>query len=149
MTTLSSIFVVVDTTFDTPIVIGANPETDRVVFVNGQGIQGNPAYESVAVFIQGTPQSNEVLARYDVTNALTLSASLSRSSSGVASTGVSVFKIYNGASQVGTLTFGASSTTGAFAISTPAFIAGNVLIVYAPLVPDATLGDVSLTLVGT
>ena len=68
----------------------------------------------------------------------------------VAATGSSVFVIVKNGTQVGTITFAASSVTATISIaSNVLFAIGDVITIVAPATADATLSDVDFTLVAT
>lgn len=67
-----------------------------------------------------------------------------------AATAETIFIIRRNTTQIGTITFAAAGTTGSFSFSADVtFVQNQVLKVYAPASADATLGGISITLVGT
>lgn len=73
---------------------------------------------------------------------------------GTAATASTVFNVYKNGTLVGTITFAAAATTGTFSTdvgsgsTSVTFNIGDVLMVQAPASPDATLADISITLLG-
>ena len=66
-----------------------------------------------------------------------------------AATAETILTIYRNATQIGTITFAASGTQGSFSFSADVtFVQSQVLKIYAPASADATLGGISITLVG-
>ena len=65
----------------------------------------------------------------------------------VAATSSAVLSLKKNGAQFGTLTF--VGTTGTFSAPATSFAPGDLLEIVAPLVPDATLAQLSITLIGT
>lgn len=129
------------------LVVGS--EVTTVVFLSSRGAVGSSAAESAAVFIQGQPFADETLLRYNFTNDVQLSASASVATAGIPATASSLFKLYNGVSQIGTITFGINSDTGVIILTNPYFASHEVLTIVGPTNPDATLSDIAFTLVSS
>lgn len=110
------------------------------------------AFYDVGGFCTGKPEASSYLVRLVSPRAFTLPANLTGSvcKSGVASTGSSVLMIKKNGTSIGTITFAASSTTGTFSFASPvSFTSGDFLDIVAPGSQDATLADISVTLVGS
>ena len=104
-----------------------------------------------ACFANDTLQASGVLGRWTVGRSVGVPADFvgSKASSGVAATAEAVLNVKHNGSLVGTITFAAAGTVGVF--SGPGFTTapGDILVVEGPASPDATLAQISLTLVGT
>jgi hypothetical protein len=71
-------------------------------------------------------------------------------SAGTAATGSTTFDLQKGTTSFGTVVFSAAGTTGTFTSASGAtFAAGDVLRIVAPATADATLADISISLMGT
>jgi hypothetical protein len=108
------------------------------------------SYYDIGLFYSGAPQSSAVLMRFVTPRAFTLPTNLPGSSaqSGINATTTTVFNIRKNGSTVGTMTFIVNNASASFTLSTSvSFIAGDMLEVIAPVVADATLADISMTLV--
>lgn len=118
-----------------------------------QGATG-PLGESVvlAVSAEGTLRDGELLVRHIFVSTIEFANDFdgSYASSDTASAGTAVLSITKNGVEVGTLTFTAS-TEGIFATSGGAvtFIEGDVLKIIAPATADASLANVSISLLGT
>lgn len=110
-----------------------------------------PTYD-IALFYAGAPPTTGVVLRFKTPRVFTLPVGLTNSTAicGVNSTATTVFSIRKNGIQIGTLTFIVNNPTGSFAFAVEiAFAAGDVIEIIAPVVPDATLADISITLVPT
>lgn len=119
--------------------------TDWVEFAGGTGSV------EFSFFAGGIFDATELLFRHVVTQDFTLPSGLtgSRGSSALAATASAALSIKKNGSEVGTATWSAAGTTATMAMASPtSFSAGDVLSVTGPVTPDATLGDVSVSLVG-
>lgn len=97
----------------------------------------------------GQLQDAETLAVYQVVDAITLPTGLTGSScyAGSVSTGAAAVDIQKNGASIGTVDFTAGNNTAAFTFSSEvSFVAGDRLSLIAPPTADATLGDISLTL---
>jgi hypothetical protein len=106
---------------------------------------------ALSFFAGGTLLANEVLYRYQATEGFTIPAGMTGSlgSSGTAATATPALSIKKNGASVGTATWSAAGTTATLAMASPtAMVAGDILTVVAPASPDATLADVSLTMLG-
>lgn len=104
-----------------------------------------------SVFAPDEPAASAVLLRHHVTRAFSLPAGLtgSRGSSGVAATGSAAVSVKKNGVEVGTATWSAAGATATLAMaSLTSFAVDDILTLVAPAVADATLADVSLSLVG-
>jgi hypothetical protein len=70
---------------------------------------------------------------------------------GITGTGSTTFTIADNGSTIGTVVFGASSSTGVVSItgSPRTLSAGHILTIIGPVTPDATLANIGITLGGT
>ncbi len=104
------------------------------------------------MFFPGTPTGNQVMGRLIVPRAATLPAGLSGSygSSITAATGATTLTLAKNGSSIGTVNFAAGASTATLTFSSAvSFAAGNVLTLTNQSTPDATLANVSVSLVGT
>lgn len=110
-----------------------------------------PLFIDREVFIPGKPTNGQLVLRLEIGRACTFPVNLSTSqaSARVASTGNVSFDIKNNGSSIGSVVFNVSASgTFTFASAT-SFAAGDLLELVAPATADATLEDISITLVAT
>lgn len=103
------------------------------------------------VFVPGKPADGQLVLRLEIGRACTfpINLSTSQASARVASTGNKSFDIKKNGNSIGSVVFNASASgTFVFANATP-FAAGDLLELVAPATADATLEDISITLVAT
>jgi hypothetical protein len=106
----------------------------------------------MAAFAGGLLQANEIIFRFEFTHAVTVPIGLaaSQGSSGTAATASTVLTLRKNGTSFGTATWAAAGTEPTLAAaSATSFAIGDVFSITAPATPDATLADVSLTVVGT
>ncbi len=105
----------------------------------------------VGIFVQGLPSNSELVLRLEVPRAFTIPSggTGSQASARVASTGNVAFDLLKNGVSFGTVTFNVSATGSFTVASATSFAAGDVLTITAPATADATLEDISITLVGT
>lgn len=108
----------------------------------------------VAFYCAGRPVSSELLFRHTFRGSVTVSFPIgltdSEVNAEVAATASTVFNIYKNASLIGTITFAAAGTVATFSFTgVVTFADGDVLKVYAPATPDATLADISFCFAGS
>lgn len=99
----------------------------------------------------GTTTAAEVVVRIRAARAFRLVSGQpnAQAKAGTAATASTVFTIAKNGSAVGTITFGAASTTGTFSFASNVdLVVGDLLTVTGPASPDATLADIDFTLVG-
>jgi Protein of unknown function (DUF2793) len=118
-------------------------------FQSGGGGAGGDTIE-LSLFTGGLPTASETLSRHEFTTATSFPDSLfgSHGSSGIAATASTVLSIQKNGIQFGTATWSAAGTEPAFVATATAFAASDILSVVAPVTPDATLADISLTFIG-
>lgn len=122
---------------------------DWIEFAAGGGGGANAI--ELSFFAGGTLAANEVLFRHEAARAFTIPAGMtgSRGSSGAAATGTPALSIKKNGVEVGTATWAAAGTVATLAMaSATAFAIGDIYSVTAPATPDATLADVSMTILG-
>jgi hypothetical protein len=124
--------------------------------VNAQGqltsvSNGNLPYD-IAIQVDGEPTASAVVLRFVAVRSFNLPSNFTgtRCSSAIAATAQTDLVVaVNGVSK-GTLRFAASGTTCSIVSGTAtALVAGDVLTITAPASPDATLGDFTITLLGS
>lgn len=97
----------------------------------------------------GQMLNDEVLAIYQVVDAMTLPASLTGSSgyADIVSTGAVAIDIQKNGASIGSMDFAIATNAATFTFASPvSFAVGDRVSLVAPAAADATLGDVSLTL---
>ncbi|RUW41532.1 hypothetical protein EOA37_09735 [Mesorhizobium sp. M2A.F.Ca.ET.015.02.1.1] len=103
-------------------------------------------------FFASTFLANELLAQHIASRAFSLPSALSGShgGAGVAATASTVLTIKKNGSSAGTATWAISGTVPTLAMASPtSFAIGDVMTIVAPGTPDATLANVSLSLLGS
>jgi hypothetical protein len=118
--------------------------------VGGGG--GGSTNADYAFYFPGAYSAGAIMARIEVGRDFTLPIGLtgSQASAGTAATGSTVLDIYKNGSPIATVTFSAAGTTGSFSMAgAVGFVAGDLLEILNEDPADATLADVSVTLVGT
>lgn len=116
-----------------------------------QGVPGAGDLYDFCLYVQDRPRESEVIGRHIFTSEITFAEAmpLSKASSAVAATGSTVFSIRKNTSEFSTVTFGAGQDEGVFSTSAETvFAAGDLLEIVAPASRDATLADLSITLLG-
>lgn len=106
----------------------------------------------VTMFSPGLMTASQVLARIVIPRAVTFPSGLTGSyaNASAAATASTVLSIQQNGTQVGTITFAAGGNTGTFSFASAiTSSAGDVWQIVGPSGPDATLGNVSITLVGS
>lgn len=127
-------------------------DTINFVYVTtGSGSGGSQPYD-VAFMLNGAPTATQCLCRVDFTRTVVFAAGLSPSH-GIARTAATAqtdLDIQKNGSSVGTVRWAAAGTVASFIMaSQTTFSAGDILEVFAPGSPDATLADVGVVLSGT
>lgn len=104
----------------------------------------------IAVYRSGSPDSSEVLLRYNFIRGVSWSLNMSgsRATGSAASTGTPAIAIAKNGTAFGSCTFSASAS-GTFTGSAQTFVAGDVLTVTTPAAIDSTLAGISITFAGT
>ena len=103
-------------------------------------------------FSQGKPDASSSLFRLVAPRAFSLPQNLTGSiaKSGTAATGSTIFTLKKNGTQIGTMTFAASGSTATFSFASAVSVAiGDIIDMVAPATQDATLSDISVTLVAT
>lgn len=139
-----------DMTGNSGKVLAVNSTEDGVEWVDQGG--GGSSVPVLVVFSPGVMIANEVLFRWSVpagvTFTLPVSLTGSKFTSRVASTAATVLTIYKDATEIGTITFNASSTGTVSFASEVELEENSVFTVVGPVSPDSTLADVSLSFKG-
>jgi hypothetical protein len=103
-------------------------------------------------FYPGKPDASALVGFHDFTLAVAFPSSLtgSKAKAKVAATAQTDFDIQKNGASVGTIRFAGSGTVASFiAAAGSTFAAGDDITVIAPGTPDATLSDITFTLMGT
>lgn len=106
----------------------------------------------IGLFIPGQPAASAMVFQFVVPRAIALPANLAGSLAkvGTAATSAASFTLRRNGANIGTIDFAAGSATATFALAGGAvFAAGDVLEILAPSPQDATLADVSITLMAS
>lgn len=106
----------------------------------------------VHAFVAGRPANGALIAAIlpSVTCHFAAGLADSRAKAGVAATAQTVFSVQKNGVEVGTITFDAAGTSGAFAAAAQTDLTNaDELTVHAPATADATLADLRITLHGT
>jgi hypothetical protein len=106
----------------------------------------------IGLFIPGQPAASAMVFQFVVPRAIALPVNLAGSlaKAGTAATLAAAFTLRRNGSNIGTIDFAGGSTTATFALAGgAAFAAGDVLEILAPSPQDATLADVSITLMAS
>jgi hypothetical protein len=122
--------------------------TNWNAFTAGGG--GGGATE-LSLFAGSKPTASELLFRHEFTTAIGIPIDLtgSQGSSGVAATASAVLSLKKNGTQFGTATWAAAGTEPTFAAAAiTSFVVGDVFSITAPVTPDTTLADISLSIVG-
>lgn len=102
-------------------------------------------------FAPGLPTASQLLARWEIAETTHLVASLvgSAASAETAATGAISLPILQNATPIGTVDFAVSAGVATFTFAAPVtLVAGDVLKIQNAAVADATLADISFTLLG-
>ncbi|HKS89305.1 MAG TPA: hypothetical protein VJR70_07700, partial [Stellaceae bacterium] len=124
--------------------------TPTAYTLTGGGAAQQPALVSGSW--SGSPTANQVVERYIFAAPVTFLAGLSGSfgAAGTAATAAAGFAIEKNGTAVGAMNFAAGATGATFTMTAAtAFVAGDVLTIVAPATPDATLANLTWTLVGS
>lgn len=122
-----------------------------IIDLGGNRLTNFLAPVQVGTFVEGKPESSEVILRYVAAKAFTLPQALTASvfKAATAATAQTVFSIKKNGGEVATATVAATATTATFAAaSQTSFAIGDVLTIVAPASADATLADFAITLAG-
>ncbi len=106
----------------------------------------------IALFIPGQPAASAMVFQFVVPRAIALPVNLAGSlaKAGTAATSAAAFTLRKNGSNIGTVDFAPAAATATFALpGGTAFAAGDVLEILAPSPQDATLADVSITLMAS
>lgn len=117
------------------------------------GVFGLGSPFDVSMSYVGTPPgSNTRFYRLVLGRAITLPVNLtgSQAKCRVATTNTFVFTILQNGASIGTVNFGSGATSATFVfVAAVTFVAGDILEIDGPATADATMVDVSITLIGT
>jgi non-canonical (house-cleaning) NTP pyrophosphatase len=129
--------------------------TGSATYNSTTGVISVPAAASaydLVLNLSGKPTASAQVMTFATPRAFNLPAGLTNSvaKASSAATASSVFSIRKNGTQVGTATFAASGTVATFSMaSLTSFAIGDILSIIAPASVDATLANLSITLVGT
>lgn len=148
-------------------VLGGVKVDGTTVTINGSGIisaaASNPTSTATITTWTGTPYdligatfgtnaNSEVVYRIKAPRAITIPANFAgaTATAGTAAAGSTTYSIQRNGSQVGTVTFGAGSTTGTYSNqSAIAIAAGDIVKIVAPATADANLADIDFAILST
>jgi hypothetical protein len=104
----------------------------------------------LALFIAGHPNAGELVLQYVATDHFIFPAGLAGSAvfSNTAATTPSVLQLNKNGATIGTITFAASPHVTVVFSAAVSCAPGDIITITAPVLQDATLADISLTLVG-
>lgn len=119
-----------------------------------KALLARPAANDAYVYLGGLPTANTLVLKIVLGRAVTFPANFAGSKlhAGVAATASKVFDIRKNGSSVGSCTVAVSGTTATFTSTGGTavnFAIGDRLEITTPAVQDATLADVSITLLST
>ncbi len=107
----------------------------------------------IPIWIEGKPLNSETVYTLVAPRGFSLPVGLPNSqavSTNTTATASTVFSINRNGTQIGTITFAATASTGTFSFARgTTFFAGDLLSVVAPATADATLANIAITLAGT
>lgn len=113
------------------------------------GVEFTEIASDFGVFVAGKPLNSEKVVRFIVATPFVVQTGTHQGSADAASTASKVFSFTKNGTEFLTATFAAAGTTATFSANAEtAFAAGDVLMITAPAVADATLADISFTLKG-
>lgn len=113
---------------------------------------GNADAFELSAYLSGIPGPSELLFVYAATASFKLPVNLtgSRATSERSATASATFEVRKNGFPAGSITFPAGSSTGTFALEVEvAFAAGDKLTLLAPSTADATLADISISILGS
>ncbi len=105
----------------------------------------------IGVFFDGVPGDGEDILKFVCVRDFFLLQNLpnSRAVAGVAATAITTFDLQRNGASIGSIQWAAAATTATFTLAANEnFSAGDVLSIVGPTPADATLEDISITLVG-
>jgi hypothetical protein len=108
-----------------------------------------PIASYLVSFYPGEPVASALVVQFVCAKAQTLKAGASGSQAYVAvpATASATFILKKNGSDVGTVVFTGAGNTGAFTVASDvSLVAGDILSVIAPVIPDTTLADLSLNI---
>ncbi len=129
--------------------------TDSTLYVyNGASWTQTGAGSASSIYdigfsIEGKPSANTTIFSFAVPRAFSIPSSFfgSQALAVTAAAESSVFTISKNASSIGTLTFATGSAIGSFSGAGASFVAGDRLSITSPGTQDATLQNISITIV--
>jgi hypothetical protein len=141
------------------VTVGASPDDTAVVFCDGTdvlaislgGEETDLPYDP-AMFIPGTHASGALIAQIVFPRTVTFPAGFAGSEgyAEVPATASTTLEVHQNGVSVGSITFGAGSSTASFSLSADTtFAPGDRLAIVNQDPADATLADLSITLKGT
>lgn len=128
------------------------PAAGQSLSYNGTAWTNTGTPYDMLMYCPGVPSNSLDMARLVIPRAMTLPASLTGSyaSADVAATGSTTLTLSKNGSSIGTVNFAASATTGTFTFSSAVtFAAGDILKLVNQSTADATLANISVSLVGS
>ena len=140
-----------DMTGNTGKVLAVNATEDGVEWVDQSG-GGSAGIPILSIFYPGVTGDNETIYRWTAPVVLNFPIGLtgSKFTAGIAATASTVFTLKKNGTDIGTITFAASGTTGTVSFTgVQVFNINDTLTIVGPVTADTTLADLSMSFKGT
>lgn len=124
-----------------------NTQIATTAFVQTAVAGASGGTKGFGTFYAGKPTANEVIGGGVAPYAFNITAANCRARAGTAAAASTVFSIRKNGSQVGTVTFSASGSVGAFSITTAAVAVGDIMTIVAPGTADSAISDIAFSII--